>query len=242
MRSTVKIFADSILSERSRVSWREERFVSSELRSKKIFTCEQIRQNHKFTSMISYLEGTIKFKSTNYLTILVGGVGYKVSVPADIIAHTKLNQSLSLFIHTHVKEDALDLYGFETPDELAMFELLLSVSGIGPKTALSIFSNGKLPKIKEAIIKGDVSFFTSVPRLGTKNSQKIIIELRSKLGNLGLLDLGADSGETKEIIDALKSFGFTPAESREAIKSLKDSEGSVSDKIRQSLKYLGKKT
>ncbi len=191
--------------------------------------------------MISYLEGTIKFKGLNYLTILINGVGYKVSVPTDILSRISLNSPISLFIHTHVKEDALDLYGFETPDELAMFELLLSVSGIGPKTALSIFSNGKLPKIKEAIIKGDVSFFTGVPRLGTKNSQKIIIELRSKLGNLGLLDLSADSGETKEIIDALKSFGFTPAESREALKSLKDFEGSVSDKIRQSLKWLGKK-
>lgn len=191
--------------------------------------------------MISYLEGTIKYKSLNFLTVLVGSVGYKVFVPMDILSTTTPNQKLELFIHTHVKEDILALYGFAANEDLALFELLLGVSGIGPKTALSIFSNGKLPKIKEAIVKGDVSFFTSVPRLGTKNAQKIIIELRPKLGSLGELDLTAESGETKEIIDALKSFGFSVSEAKEAIKGIKDFEGSVSDKIRQALKWLGKK-
>lgn len=202
--------------------------------------------------MISYLEGLVKFKGLNYLIILTGGVGYKVFVPTDILSQISplprrssdligTEAGLSLFIHTHVKEDTLDLYGFPDPENLALFELFLGVSGIGPKTALSIFSNGKLSKIKEAIVKGDVSFFTSVPRLGTKNAQKIIIELRSKLGSLGILDLSEDSGESKEIIDALKTFGFSVYEAKEALKSLKDFKGTTSDKIRQALKYLGKK-
>lgn len=192
--------------------------------------------------MISYLSGTVHHKGFGYLILLTGGVGYKVNVPSDVLVNATLENPLSLFTHTHVKEDALDLYGFSNPDDLALFELFLGVSGIGPKTALAIFSNGKLPKIKEAIVKGDVAFFTSVPRLGTKNAQKIIIELRSKLGSLGELDLAAESGETKEIIEALKSFGFSSTESKEAIKSLKDVEGTTSDKIRSALKYLGKKT
>lgn len=192
--------------------------------------------------MISYLEGTIKHKGSNCLIVLTNnGVGYKVHVPLDIISRISLNSPISLYTHTHVKEDALDLYGFPTQENLALFELLIGVSGIGPKTALSIFGNGKLPKIKEAIVKGDVSFFTSVPRLGTKNAQKIIIELRPKLGSLGELDLTAESGETKEIVDALKSFGFSASEAKEALKSIKDLEGTTSDKIRQALKYLGKK-
>jgi Holliday junction DNA helicase RuvA len=192
--------------------------------------------------MISYLTGTIKFKTGSFLTLLVGGVGYKVYVPTNVIAETKLDEQLSLFIHTHVKEDALDLYGFPAQEDLTLFELFLGVSGVGPKTALSIFSNGKLPKIKEAIVKGDVDFFTSVPRLGKKNAQKIIIELRSKLGSLEELDLIGEGGkETKEIIDALKSFGFTLSEAKEALRAVKDLEGSTSDKIRQTLKYLGKK-
>jgi Holliday junction DNA helicase RuvA len=170
-----------------------------------------------------------------------GGVGYKVYVPSDLISHFFLNSPISLFTHTHVKEDALDLYGFQTNEELALFELFLGVSGIGPKTALNIFSNGKLSKIKEAIVKGDVDFFTTVPRLGRKNAQKIIIELRPKLGSLGELDLAAESGETKEIIDALKAFGFSGSEAKEALKFIQDVEGDTSVKIKAALKYLGKK-
>lgn len=192
--------------------------------------------------MIAYLTGTIITKGINYLIVQTSsGVGYKVFVPNDIVTPISSNSPISLFIHTHVKEDALDLYGFPSQEDLAMFELFLGVSGIGPKTALNIFSNGKLEKIKEAIVKGDVDFFTTVPRLGRKNAQKIIIELRPKLGSLIELDLTAEGGETKEIIEALKSFGFNFSEAKEAFKSIKDIEGDTSVKIKAALKYLGKK-
>ncbi len=192
--------------------------------------------------MISYLIGNAKLKGVNYLIVMTsGGVGYKVFVPADLITSSIIDKPLSLFTHTHVKEDALDLYGFPTLEDLSMFELFLGVSGIGPKTALNIFSNGKLPKIKEAIVKGDVEFFMTVPRLGRKNAQKIIIELRSKLGSLADLDLAAEGGETKEIIDALKAFGFSASEAKDALKFIKDIEGDTSTKIKQALKYLGKR-
>lgn len=192
--------------------------------------------------MISYLEGKVKFKGLSYIIVMTsGGVGYKVHTPADLISGAIIDQPIVLYTYTHVRDDILDLYGFTDPEYMALFELFLSVSGIGPKLALSIFSIGKLDKIKEAIIKGDVSFFTGVPRLGTKNSQKLIIELRSKLGSLGNLDLTENTGETKEIIDALKSFGFRESEAKDALKSLKDHQGSTSDKIRLALKYLGKK-
>ena len=192
--------------------------------------------------MISYLEGTVKLKSSTYIIILTkAGIGYKVHTPVDLITGAIIDQPFALYTYTHVRDDILDLYGFSDPENLALFELFLTVSGIGPKLALSIFSLGKKEKLKDAIVKGDVSFFTGVPRLGKKNAQKLIIELRPKLGSLGDLDLSDESGETKEIIDALKSFGFTVSEAREAIKSLKDIESTTSDKIRQALKYLGKK-
>lgn len=192
--------------------------------------------------MIAYLEGTVKFKSSTYIIIMTtGGVGYKVHTPLDLITAAIIDKPIILYTYTHVRDDILDLYGFIRPENLALFELLLTVSGIGPKLALSIFSVGKIEKIKEAIIKGDTTFFTGIPRLGSKNAQKLIIELRPKLGNLDKLDLTEDSGETKEIIDALKTFGFSERESRDAIKSHKDPNISTSDKIRQSLKYLGKK-
>lgn len=192
--------------------------------------------------MISYLTGTIFTKGLNYLILMTsGGVGYKIVVPADIFVNTGINTPTSLYIHTHVKEDALDLYGFNNPDDLALFELLLGVSGIGPKTAIGVFGNGKNTKIKEAIVKGDVDFFTTVPRLGRKNAQKIIIDLRPKLGKLGDIDLTSENPENKEIIGALKTFGFNPAEANEALKSIKDIEADTSTKIRMALKYFGKK-
>ena len=192
--------------------------------------------------MISYLTGIIQTKGINYLIVMTsGGVGYKVFVPAEIITSTIPDKPLSLFTHTHVKEDVLDLYGFSSEEDLVLFELFLGVSGIGPKTAIGIFSVGKIEKIKEAIVKGDVDFFTQVPRLGRKNAQKIIIDLRPKLGKLGDIDLTGENSETKEIVEALKSFGFDAGEAREAIKALKDFEGNTSDKIRQALKYFGKK-
>ncbi len=191
--------------------------------------------------MISYLEGKIKLKGPNYFILLNNGIGYKIFVPIDILTSITPSQDFSLFIYQHVKEDALDLYGFRTSEDLSLFELFLGISGIGPKTAVGIFAAGKIEKIKEAIVKGDVDFFTSVPRLGRKNAQKIIIELRPKLGNLTDIDLTEGSGETKEIIEALRTFGFNTSEARDALNSIKDFEGSTSDKIRQVLKFLGKK-
>jgi Holliday junction DNA helicase RuvA len=192
--------------------------------------------------MIGYLEGTIKFKTTTSIILMVNGVGYTAQVPTYIITDYPTGEALALFIHTHVKEDALDLFGFSTFEDLTMFELLIGVSGIGPKTALGVFSYGKIEKIKEAVVKGNIDFFTAVPRLGKKNAQKIIIELRPKLGNLSTLDLDeSPTIEANEITDALKVFGFSTAEAKDAIKHLEHEEGSTSDKIRLALKYLGKK-
>jgi len=191
--------------------------------------------------MISYLEGTIKHKGTNNLIILTGNVGYKVFVPIHILNRAIIDNKFSIYTYTNVRDDAIELFGCENPDDLALFELFLTVPGVGPRTALNVFSASQTKKIKEAIIKGDVDFFTTIPRLGRKNAQKIIIELRSKLGSLDELDLTAEGGENKEIMEALKIFGFSTNEAKEAIKTIRDLEGDTSFKIKQALKYLGKK-
>jgi len=192
--------------------------------------------------MISYLEGTVKYKGSNYVIVLTHGVGYKVYVPGSILSQYAVDAALVVYTYTYVKEEALDLYGFPALGDLQLYELLLGVSGIGPKTALAVFSYAKPEQIKQAIIKGDIEFFTAVPRLGKKNAQKLIIDLRSKMGSLETLALD-DEGvpDHQEIVDALKGFGFSPAESREAIRSLPDGAVLVSDKIRLALKFLGKK-
>ncbi len=187
--------------------------------------------------MIGSLSGTIQEKYP--LIVSVGGVGYLVHVPQRLETQLQINATAQLYIHTHVREDALDLYGFETKEELRLFELLLTVSGIGPRTGLTIIDRG-VPATQKAVTSGDVDFFTTIPRLGKKNAQKIIIELKNKLGSMGDLDLrDMDNGETKQILEVLLSMGFARIEAIDAIKKLGDKEISLEQKIRRALQILG---
>ena len=189
--------------------------------------------------MIGRLTGVIESHVTNPIIIDVHGVGYVVHVPERYLAGVKPGKIHTIFIHSHIREDAFDLYGFATQQELKLFELLLTVSGIGPKTALGVVDRG-VEAVETAVRKSDVDFFTTIPRLGTKNAQKIIIELKSKLGSSSMLNLDGESGETKQMIDALASMGFDRHEIREAIKKLDAKDVSVEQKIRHALKLLAK--
>ena len=192
--------------------------------------------------MIGSLKGTVEYRDDSFLIIDVHGVGYKVLVPATVLAQTtELGEAIKLFIHTHVREDVLELYGFVDPADLKLFTYLIGVSGVGCRTALGIFSVGTRHAIVQAISTGDVSFFTSVPRLGKKNGQKIIIELKNKVGAAGDLDLSDTVGsEQSELIAALKAFGFSQEEALDAIRGLNGQGDTVEEKIKLALKYLGK--
>jgi len=191
--------------------------------------------------MIGMLKGKIEFFDRSYIILDVSGVGYRVLVPNEISSKAKIGDPIKLFTYTYVREDALELFGFGELEDLKLFEQLISVSGIGPKTALSIFSFGNRESITDAVIKGNVDFFTGVPRLGRKNAQKVIIELKSKIGSLEELDL---SGEgllvNNEILMALKGFGFTGKEAQDAIRAVGSQGKTTEEKIRLTLKYLGK--
>jgi holliday junction DNA helicase RuvA len=192
--------------------------------------------------MIGFLNGSIELLLNPFVIVNVSGVGYKVLVSESVYSKLKLGENIKFFIYTHVREDEISLFGFLQAEDLRLFENLISVSGVGPKTALNIFSFGQRNEIESAIIKGDVSFFTSVPRLGTKNAQKIIIELKNKMGGLADLDLsGKDFEQNKEVIEALKTFGFSVSESQKAIREIKTPDLTTEDKIRFALKYLGRK-
>lgn len=185
--------------------------------------------------MIAKLTGKPEILDHQSIILEVNGIGYKV------FFNRKPNQSLplTLFIHTHVKDDVFDLYGFISKEELQLFKLLISVSGIGPKTAINVIDKG-VEAITQAVSKGDVGFFTTVPRLGRKNAQKIIIELKSKLGSLTELDLSVDSSETTDAISALVTLGFSKNEARTAIAAAPGNQ-SLEQKISFAIKYLGKK-
>lgn len=190
--------------------------------------------------MIGLLTGIVFDNQTNPIVVDVHGVGYRVFIPEHLLGEHSGNSQATYYIHTHVTDDAITLFGFGTKEELRIFTMLLSVSGIGPRTALAIINRGPT-QVQKAIESSDVDFFTTIPRLGKKNAQKIIIELKSKLGSVKDLDLGQDTpSETKDIVDALTHMGFAKQEVMEAIKHLDEKDATLEQKIRQTLKLLGK--
>ena len=191
--------------------------------------------------MIGFLRGEVFLKEGSFIILDVKGVGYKILVASDVLSKAIKGSPLELFIYTHVREDNISLFGFLEALDLKLFENLIGVSGIGPKTAMNIFSVGNRAEITNAVVQGNVDFFTSVPRLGRKNAQKIIIELKNKLGGIGDLDLSAeDMSGSEEVVAALKGFGFTNTEIHDAIRQVKKDGQKVTETIKLALKYLGK--
>lgn len=191
--------------------------------------------------MIGLLKGKVELLFRPFVIIDVNGVGYKVLVSESVYKKLTTKDAIKIYTYTYVREDNLELFGFLELEDLTLFENLITVSGIGPKTALNIFSFGERKDIIEAIVKSDVGFFTSVPRLGTKNAQKIIIELKNKMGGDIEIDLsGKDFMENVEVIEALKGFGFTVSESQKALRDIKTQGLSLNEKIKMALKQMGK--
>ncbi|HVA96132.1 MAG TPA: Holliday junction branch migration protein RuvA [Candidatus Acidoferrales bacterium] len=192
--------------------------------------------------MIGILKGVIEYREDPYLIVDVNGVGYKVLVPTSVLSKIAgTGETIKLYTHTHVREDLLELYGFTDPTDLKIFAMLISVSGVGCRTALGIFSVGSRADIVQAISTGDVTFFTSVPRLGKKNGQKIIIELKNKLGSAIDLDLSDDSnGDQRELVSALQALGYSMHEAQEALRGLDGKGETVEEKVRLALKHFGK--
>ena len=148
--------------------------------------------------MIGYLKGTASFSGSE-LIVIVNGVGYQVHVGRPALSAITTSEEIEHHIHTHVREDALELYGFKTSEEKRLFLLLLNVSGVGPRTALAITERDP-QSIISAVQQANSSFFSSIPRVGKKVAQKIIIDLKSKLGSLKDLDLSPLSTKESEII------------------------------------------
>lgn len=191
--------------------------------------------------MIGMLQGIITLKDSPIMVIDVHGVGYNVFVSHGVFAAHQVGETVKLYTHTYIRDDAIELYGFPSPEDLKLFQMLINVSGVGCKSALGIFSIGQRGDIVNAIIKGDVGFFTAVPRLGKKNAQKIIIELKNKLGGVDDLDLTEEiTNEQQEAIVALRNFGFTPYEAEQAIRKITGDGLKTEELIRLALKELGK--
>lgn len=186
------------------------------------------------------MRGTILSKGQNFLVLEVGQVGYKVFAPATLLLKFKLGSALEVFVHTYVREDQLSLYGFSSPSELDLFELLISVSGVGPKMAMSILSSTSPEHVKSAIAGGEAATFTKVSGVGRKTAERLIVELKEKLdGGPGVS--GKLSREFSESLDALVALGYSSQEAREALNRVPSELGSSGQIVREALRFLGGK-
>lgn len=191
--------------------------------------------------MIAHIKGKILDKTTKFLVVESGGLGYQVFTPTSTLSSSgNVGTEISLWTFLAVRENALDLYGFETRDEKSFFELLIGVSGIGPKNALSILSLAPIEILKKAIGSGDVSYMTKVSGIGKKTAEKIVVELRDKLASLGHNDDEGSLRGDADVLEALQSLGYSQYEIRNALKEVSPETTGTNEKIKEALKVLGK--
>ena len=190
--------------------------------------------------MIGRLTGTVVHAEEGLVFLDVSGVGYKIYVSADTFAEVKdAKESINLWTHLAVRENALDVYGFLNKEELEFFELLITISGVGPKSALGILSVASVETLQSAIVSGDTSYLTKVSGIGKKSAEKIVLMLKDKIG--ALENFGGDGARKDEVdaLEALRALGYSTNEAREALKSVSNKITGTNERIREALKHLG---
>jgi Holliday junction DNA helicase RuvA len=185
--------------------------------------------------MISYLKGKIKYVGSNWLILDVNDVGYKVFISKPYTSKPYNSTPLCLYTYHQIREDRSDLYGFETIEELNVFELLLEVNGVGPKMAMNILSGAKVENIKNAIIGGDATFFVAISGVGKKLASKILLELKNKLGDSDY-NILENSEASTELLDAMQSLGYQKSEIYKLISKIPKDLKSTQDKVKWMLK------
>lgn len=183
--------------------------------------------------MISYLKGKIIENDLKSVTLLVNGIGYRVFTNNSVIQMGE-NDNTEFFTHLAVRENALDLYGFRTKKELEFFELLLTVSGIGPKSALGILSVASPQALAKAIKTGDSSSLIKTSGIGKKNAEKIVLELKDK--NIEIDEKDSETINDIDTIEALSALGYSERDIREGLKKAKET--TTQGRIKEVLKYL----
>ena len=192
--------------------------------------------------MISFLRGKIIFQDKDFIIVEINGVGYQVFVLPNFKTDLESDE-IEIYTHLYVREDILKLYGFSALGELKLFELLISISGIGPKAAQGILSLASPENIRAAIAHGDASVLTRVSGIGRKTAERVILELRNKveispeeISGTGRI-INADS----DVVEALVGLGYRPAQAQAALKEIPSEIESIEEKIKWVLKELGRK-
>lgn len=187
--------------------------------------------------MIGTIRGIVAHKGLHGLIVDVSGVGYKVATTTDTALEASEGGEISLWTYLSVRETALDLFGFTDKDNLDVFELLIGISGIGPKTALSILNVATPEMLRQAVANDDTSHLTKVSGIGKKNAEKIVLELRDKLVTTSAdkrTDLRADG----DVMEALISLGYNERDIRYVLKKMPENTGTASERVKLALKLL----
>ncbi len=188
--------------------------------------------------MISFLEGEVAEKGAGRVVLDVRGVGYEVLAPASTVGKLPpVGSRARVFTRLHVRDDAMTLYGFATVDERTLFDLLVTVTGVGPKVALSFLSVLAPDAIRRAVASGDVAALTIVPGVGKKVAQRVVLDLKEKLGGEGV----PLTGPLADVREALLSLGLSAQEASEALSALPvDGDRPVEDLLREALRRVGR--
>lgn len=187
--------------------------------------------------MIGTLNGTVRHKDLHYLIVDISGVGYKVLVTTETALEVVPSSPIFLWTHLVVRETSLELFGFLDKETLDTFELLITISGIGPKSALSILNVATPSMLRQAVASEDTTYLTRVSGIGKKNAEKIVLELKDKL-KITKEDKGADMRSEGDALEALVSLGYSERDAREALKRVPKKIEGAGERVKAALKLL----
>lgn len=190
--------------------------------------------------MISFLQGKIISIHAHKLVLLTqGGVGYELSMQTDKLSKLTVGDMCGVHTYMRVGENLMELFGFENLEEKAFFELLISVNGVGPKSALNIMGLGSIDQIKQAIARQDVAYLTQVSGIGRKTAERMVVELKSKVGKF---DVGVERSvvgdKLGDVVDALVSMGYSKEEAREVVKDIDVGEMKMEEILKMVLRTI----
>lgn len=193
--------------------------------------------------MIAYLKGKIQDKLKNFIILNVNDVGYRVFVNEAVFVDLKVGQEAEFYIYQNVREDDISLFGFKSLEQLEMFELLLGISGIGPKSALAVLGIADVHDLKDSIARGDSSLLTKVSGIGKKTAERVVLDLRDKISHIASsVQTHGSSGimASGEEIDALMALGYSMMEAREALRAVDPEIKESGERIRAALRSIKK--
>jgi Holliday junction DNA helicase RuvA len=193
--------------------------------------------------MIAYLRGTVINKLNNYFILELNNLGYAIYASENFLNNLKIGSEIEIYTHHHIREEADDLYGFPSLEELELFELLLGVSGVGPKSALGVLAMAAASDIKEAIIRGDANLLTKVAGIGQKTAERVVLELKTKVLRLngGVAATNNSVGTMGDEMDALIYLGYSLSEARSALNMVDIGISDSGERVKEALKKMIKK-